>query len=84
MVGRISAHPPLALNPICDDVPIANSPPNAATGAMNRPGKQAPRANPAEANAATPTAPTATGHHGGPPQATDRPRIYSVTAMNTR
>jgi hypothetical protein len=39
MVGRISAHPPLALNPICDEVPIANSPPNAAIPAMNRLGK---------------------------------------------
>ena len=74
MVGRISAQPPEAPNPVCDDVPMAKSPANAAMGAMNRPGKQAPRANPTEANAATPTAPTATGHQGRPPQATERPR----------
>ncbi len=84
MVGRISAHPPKALNPIRDEVPIAKRLPKEATGAMNRPGKKAPRAKPAEAKAATPTASTATGHHGGPPQAMDRPRRYSVTAMNTR
>src|SRR5215467_3289972 len=84
MVGRISAHPPELLNPICDDVPMANSAPNAAMGAMKRPGKYAPRANPAEVNAATPTPAAATGHHGGAPQAMDRPRSPSVTAMKTR
>jgi hypothetical protein len=84
MVGRISAHPLESLKPICDEIPIANSPPNAAMGAMNRPGKYAPRTNPAETNAATPTAPTATDHHGGPPQVMERPRSPSVTAMKTR
>ena len=67
MVGRISTHPLDSWNPACDDVPIANSAPNAAMGAMNRPGKYAPRANPAEVNAATPTPAAATDHHGGLP-----------------
>ncbi len=67
LVGRISAHPLPSWKPICDEVPQASSAPNAATGAVNRVGKKAPAANPAALNAATPTAPTATGQYGGAP-----------------
>ena len=84
MVGRISAQPPLAANPVCDDNPMASTVPNAVTGAMNRPGNRAPAANPTEATAATPAPSTAIDHHGSPPQTTTRPRRYSITAMNTR
>ena len=84
LVGRISAHPLLSLKPICDDIAHANSPPNAATGAVNRVGKYAPAANPAALNAATPTAPTATGQYGGPPQTMDRDSSQNVTPMKTR
>ena len=67
LVGRISAHPLVCLNPVCDDITMARNPPNAATGAANRLGQQAPTANPAALNAVTAVAPTATHHHGGVP-----------------
>src|ERR1039457_3310211 len=50
----------------------ARSAPTAASGAVNRPGKWAPAANPRALTATTPAAPTATGHHSGPPQVTCR------------
>ena len=65
LVGRISAHPLVWLNPVCDDISSARNPPNAASGAANRLGNKAPTANPAAQNAATAAAPTATRHHGG-------------------
>src|SRR5262249_5749710 len=38
------------------------------TGVTNRPGNQAPAANPVAVSAGTPAALTAAGHHSGPPQ----------------
>jgi len=43
--------------------------PNAASGAANRLGYNAPSAKPAALNASTAAAPTATHHHGGSPRA---------------
>ena len=42
--------------------------PIAASGAVNRPGKSAPAVNPITASVITWTAPTTTGHTGGPLQ----------------
>ena len=67
LVGRISAHPLVWLNPVCDDITMTRNPPKAASGAANRLGKKTPTANPAALNAATATAPTGTHHHGGDP-----------------
>ncbi len=84
LVGRISAHPDEERNPVWDDISSTQNAPNAATGAVNRPGNQAPAANPAALNAATPVAPTATGHHGGPPQAICVAVTASSTPVNSR
>ena len=40
----------------------------AASGAVNRPGKKTPAANPITVVTVTPATPTNTGHSGGPPQ----------------
>ena len=67
LVGRISAHPLLWLNPIWNDRNITRNPPNAATGAANRLAQEAPMANPTALNAVTAATPTATHHQGGVP-----------------
>ena len=40
----------------------------AASGAVNRPGKKTPAANPSTVTTVTQARPTNTGHSGGPPQ----------------
>src|ERR1700733_6790040 len=42
----------------------------ATSGAVNRPGKNAPAVNPTTQMVTSATTPTATGHSGGPPQVT--------------
>jgi hypothetical protein len=55
-----------------------------ASGAVNRLGKNTPAAKPRAQAAATPAAPTATGHSGGPPQAPWRAVLQYKTATQAR
>ena len=57
------------LNAAASRNPISNSTaiPSATSGAVNRAGNTAPQVNPATVDIVTATAPTSTGHSGGPP-----------------
>src|SRR5258708_27160470 len=67
-------------------VPNAN-PKNITTvtsGVTNRPGNQAPAANPIAVRAGTPAALSAAGHHNGPPQDAGRAVMRYTTATQAR
>ena len=54
------------------------------SGVTNRPGNQAPTANPTAVSAGTPAALTTTGHHSGPPQDACRAVMRYTTATQIR
>src|SRR5216684_7303960 len=63
------------------------SPKNTATvtsGATNRPGNQAPAANPMAVSTGTPAALTTAGHHSGPPQDACRAVMPYTTPTQAR
>jgi hypothetical protein len=64
--------------------PSARNTATATSGALNRLGTSAPAANPRAQDAATIAAPTATGHHSGPPQVACRAVIAYTTATPPR